>query len=296
MLPIVWHRTLIACSAALGGVVWMQVQPALAAADGSSGLSLFSTGAGFAPALLLLLLAAIPAVLMGVLTAATGHPVAGVFAVAVALAMLASFGGPIDGWMWRVELPVDYAALMMETVLWLALLLGLFVVIEKLRPVARRMLPWRDEEDPYRGVFDLTKLWNNKTAVSALVTAGIGGLLAGLLIRTADPGQVNGSLVVAFMIAALLGQTIVPNANPMGVLVSPALAALVGYGAVLLSGLNSSDAVLARWYANHLNGLAQALPIYYISAGVAGAALGFGMSRNMDQSRQAAAGTAGAGA
>jgi len=57
---------------------------------------------------------------------------------------------------------------------------------------------------------------------------------------------------------------------------------------------NSTDALLARWYADGLIGLAQGLPIYYVSAGIAGAAVGISLSRNMEHARQQAAEPAGA--
>ena len=295
MLPVIWHRTLIVVSAAIGGVIWIQVQPVIAASDGSTGLSLFSANSGVVIALLTVLLASIPAVLLGVVTAATGHPVTGVFAVAAALALLAAAGGPIDGWMWRSQLPADYGWLIIEVLIWFALAAGLLFVIEKLRPAARALLPGTGSDDPHAGVFDLRKLCNNKTAVSGLITAVIGGVFAALLIRTTDAWQVIGALFVAFMIAGLLGQTAVPGANPLGTLISPVFAAVIGYGMVLANGPNSNDAVLARWYSDGLTGLAQALPIFYVSAGVAGAAMGIGLSRNMDQARQHASQPVGAG-
>jgi hypothetical protein len=285
MLPILRQRIITAVAIALGALAWLSVRGSLQADDASAGISLFDAHVGPIAAVLLLLAAGLPAVLLGTLTSAWGHPLTGVFAVAVSLCIVAGAGGGIDGFLWRQTLPGGYANLLAESILWLAALAGLLVLVQRLRGPIRRRLPNLATEQHLGGKMKL-RLPDSTSIVAGLVTAGIGALLANFLLQSTAVGQVIGSLILAFLIAALLGQIIIPQANPVGILLSPLIVAAATYAyVVFFGGYRGDAAVLAAWYHGELPGLALALPIYYASAGVAGSALGIGMAQAFEHAR-----------
>jgi hypothetical protein len=75
-----------------------------------------------------------------------------------------------------------------------------------------------------------------------------------------------------------------PSINPVGVLFSPALVALAVY-VYMMMGFESDRSVLEAWCGQGLPGLVLALPIHYISAGVAGCAAGVGLAQGIDAAK-----------
>ena len=289
MLPVLRQRILIAVGVILGGIVWMRAQGALAPSDASSGITLFDASAGPIIAAVIALLAGLPAIVAGLITSGTGHPLSGVFVVAFALMMLAAAGGSIDGFLWRSELPGRYGVLMLEMILWTTGWLALLLAIHRTRAAASRRYPKLADAHEHFGRDVKIVHPSGKSFLAGLIAAGVGGLLSNLLIQSAATGQVIGSLILAFAIGALVAQMIVPQSHPLGILLAPTAVAVIGYAFMLVSPhLGSTDAVLRDWYRGELPGLVLALPIQYASAGMVGCTLGIGLGQSFDHARTVA--------
>ena len=161
-------------------------------------------------------------------------------------------------------------------------LVGLLVLIEKLRDPLRQNLPFLASDDHY-GAHTCMSLPKPKAWLSGALTAGVGGLVAHLLIQSSDSGQVIGSMLLAFTIGGLVGHLIVPQSNPVATLLSPIVVAGVVYAYVWLA-YEAGDLWAAK-NAGHLPGLALAMPIHYASVAVAGTAMGVGMAQGLDPAR-----------
>ncbi|MEX0774490.1 MAG: hypothetical protein WD042_02125 [Phycisphaeraceae bacterium] len=290
MFPAPIQRVLIVLGVIVGGAALLLIAAPLRPMDGSSGLTLLSARVGVAGACGLLALAALPAVVFALITSARGNPVAGPFIMGLALAFLASAGGSSIGWLWRAALPGDYRLLIIETLVWFTALLLLIVAMQTARVYSGTR--WPTLLSPHhpgsRAQFRLPKL---EALLAALVCAVIGGGLSHIMIASAQTGQIIGSLLVAFTIAALVTQLIFPHlTNPATMLFSPMIVALVGYAYMLT--IKSSNDVLEALNHGRLTGLALALPIHYASAAVAGCALGIGWAHGFLTSEQDAEETA----
>ena len=77
---------------------------------------------------------------------------------------------------------------------------------------------------------------------------------------------------------------IFPQVNPAAILFSPAMVAVGVYGYVVMSYGNPED-LLRAVYNNQFPGVALALPIHYVSAGVAGCAAGMGIAQGIEASK-----------
>lgn len=233
---------------------------------------MMSASAGLWAALGLVAIVGLISVAAAAVASAVGNPSGGVFAATAALGVATWQGGPIDGWLWRASLPGAYGGLIIELFIWLLLVVGMIFVIDALRQPIRarwRVLAWdRREHKPL-------VVCNRETAYAGALCAAVAGVLALTLLRSSAIGQVVWSLVVSFLVGGVVAQMAFPKAGAAGILISPALVALVGYVWVWLS-YDSSEQVLAAWYAGKLPGLALGLPIHYLSAAVAGSALGAG--------------------
>lgn len=275
-------RCLIALGVTLGGLCWLLALPALAPTDASTGISLFDAQAGWAGAIGLLLLFGIPAIGFALAAGTAGSPLAGPFVAAFGLLIVAAQGGSSRGYLWRADLPADYRLLILETLIWAAGLVALMIGIGMCRRMARRHYPNLGSpapEPPPGG-------WRRLGAMDLLagaVAAVLGAGFCGLLIQSTATGQVLGSLVLAFTLAALLAQLIVPHHNPLPILIAPAAAAIGGYAWVLLwPEVVDHRSVLELWYTRQLTGLALTLPIQYLSAGVVGVTLGMGIGQALN--------------
>lgn len=287
MLPTLKQRILISAVVLAAGLVWLLAASGLATPDASSGFSLISTERGFVLAVLVVLLTGLPAVGLGLFTAGTGHPLSGVFVVSAALVFLAVAGGAIDGLLWRIEVPSAYLWLTFEMLLWAALLVGVVALVQRYRLRVRRAA----------GVFRTDEHWgegidlgvpDSQGWLAGLIAAGVGALLANLLIQSTDVGQVIGGLLVAFTLAAMLAQMVLPTTKPAAIVLCPIVVAVLGYLQTWF-GYADGDALKAAWYAEDLSGLAMALPIHYASAAVAGCVLGVGAAQSLDRAREQAA-------
>ncbi len=283
MLPQLKHRLVIGLSLVIGGLCWLLARGALTAADGSTGLSLMDAHVGTPTAILVLIAAGLPAILLGLLAASTGNPLTGVFTLSGSLILLAAMGGRIDGYLYRTDLPDGYRPLAIEAVIWLVLLAVVFIVIDRLRthlrPSLRILTPKK-----HLGTRTQLTLPGVKPLLAGLVTAVGGAFLCNILIQSSDGGQVNGSLMLGFGTAALIANMTVPQRNPIVILLSPLFVATVAYMWITRS-YTSTDAILADLYSHNLPSLALALPIQYASAGITGCALGVGLAQTLEHVR-----------
>ena len=285
MLPSFKQRLIIAAATILGGLVLRLAAGALTAGDASPGLSLFDARTGLILAVLCVVIAALPTLVMAAVTAAAGHVLSGVFVVAVALSFLAAAGGRMDGYFWRHAMPSGYVRLMAELVIWGAGWVGVLAMLRRSRPTLRPRLGKLRSEHHWGDELKLTTpSW--QSLVAGVISMCVGGLLAHLLIQSTDSGQVIGSLLMAFTIGGMLGKMIIPHQHPLPVLLSPLAAALLAY---VYSAVSFGEAAMPAWFAGQLTGLGLALPIYVASAGVAGSAMGVGLAQSLDRARAEAA-------
>lgn len=294
MLPNFRQRLMILTAVLLGAVGWLLVEPQLVASYGGEGLTLMWSRSGPVRATALMAILGIPALAIGLITSVSGSPLAGVFSVTAALSVLAWRGGSIDGYLYHAAdaqatgeaLPGAYGTLILEMAIWVVGLVSVLVTIQYLRSPMRSRWPILEFED-HADVDLQFRLPNSPALLAGLICAVVGGVLAFFLLQSSDVGQVVFSLLLAFGIGGFTAQMLCPQSNPVAVLLSPALVAVLAYGWVL--GYESQNKVLTAWYSSspihRLPGLALALPIHYASAAVAGSTMGVGWARSLDASR-----------
>ena len=277
------HRLIIGIAAILGGLVWLLATEQLRAADGGSGYSLFAAP-NVGMSILSVAALGLPAVLLALISSAAGHPLSGVFVYAVALCMLAVRGGPIDGWLFRAldidRLSTAYGGLVVEVLIWQVGLIAVVLAVARLREQVRSRLPEILKAE--HGVESRFRLPDVAGLLPTVVCAVISGVLAYFLIRSTRSGQVIGALVLAFAVGALTTQLIFQQRDYLGLLLSPAIVAIVAY-VWILSAQTDTDELIRTWYSLNLTpklpgGLAFALPIHYASAALAGCCVGIGMA------------------
>lgn len=308
MFPSLRTRLLITIAAIAGSMLWVSAAEAAMAPDGSGGISLITAGS-FGKATAMILLAGLPALIMGLVISALGNPLSGLFAAAIGLCSLAVTGGEMNGWIDRTNagLPGDYLKLAMETLLWFAAVIVFLIVAMKLRPSIRKTIPKLVDKHHFGSNTQLRK-FNASAWTAGGITALVGGILSFLLLRTAESGQVVGGLILAFMIAAFVGmlvagsifgelrrdsdtdqgegqdkgskieRLVAPPRNPIPVLLAPAVVAIIGYLLTMVAFSDKAD-LLASWYSGGVLGIARALPIHYASAGIIGCCLGIGWAQ-----------------
>lgn len=286
MFPILRLRILILLTAVLGGWAWASVEPSLRSIEGTSGLSLLDARTGLIVAVALVLISGLPALLLGLFTSALGHPLSGLFAIACALTALAISGGPMEGFLRSQPLPNAYRILIMETLLWHVGMLAVVIVgIRSFGPMLRRGFA-RLATDDHLGTHTRFTKPDVNAWMAGLLTTGIAGFLGHLLLRSSDTGQVVGGLIAAFALGSLAAQWIFPQHNPLPMLLSPLVISLIGYSYALLN-FPTHESLLEAWYAQRLSGLALALPIHYVSAGIVGVTLGIGWAQSLIYSSDA---------
>lgn len=285
-MPRTLQRLIICVAVVIGGWIWVQTSAGLLAADGSSGISLLSARWHPVAASFGVVLTGLPAIGLGLIAAASGNPILGLLAVAGSLSILAAHGGAVDGWLRRHEhLSGAYGALIGEVILWQVGVVLLLLLIQTARPALRR--GWSalafDRRPDSAFALQLTRPWS---VGGGLICAAVAAVVGFLLIRSSDTGQVIGSLVVAFAAGSTAATTICRRCNPLGVFFSPALVAIGVYLWVVIAFGADADQLRAAWYlqeseggltSSKLPGLAKALPIHFISAGLVGCCLGLGI-------------------
>jgi len=302
MLPPMRQRLVMFAVMIAVGWLYLQGAPAARAADGSAGATLVfaasPAGAGgwFAG---LTMIAAVG----GAVVAALGNPLAGVFAVAAGLAAAAVTGGPIDTWMRNVEGPSAYWGLVGETLIWAVMAVVAGAVIYLGGRMIGARLPGEgdksgesseekaaDSDEDQRSTAPLAALLptlaeeigrtlNVKRTWVVAIGAGvlttlIAMLACSWLLQSTLVYQSFWGILLAFFIGAFTANLIFPSAMPIGTLISPFIAAAAFYAMAAMG-----DEMLVRaFFRGEVWHGATALPIFYASAGVAGAAMGVGMA------------------
>jgi len=290
MLPPFKHRLVIGLVLLAGALCWLLARQALTPADGSTGLSLMDAQAGLFAAIMILVLAGLPAAVAGLIASSTGNPLAGTFTLSFSLLPLAALGGSIEGWFRRSELPGDYKSLAFEAVIWIVLLAVVFIAIDLLRKSVRPSLGVIAVKR-HHGAHTKLTAFDGKSILAGLIAAAAGAFACNLLIRSVDGGQVNCSLMLGFCAAGLIAQTSVPGRNPIVILLSPLLVAIGAYLYVATQYPKTDDLLHDLYTLNTLK-LSLALPIQYASSGVAGCALGIGLAQTMDHAKNSVVATA----
>lgn len=286
MFPTLSQRVLVPIAFLVGGLVWLWAARFVEPADGRGGLTLFDAQVGVVLAVALMLLTGLVAIVLGTVVGALGNPLSGLFVVGTALLFPAVEGGQIDGWLWRHDEPTAYVRLIVEMLVWAGALLGVVVLMDAARRPVRRALPALATNGHF-GHADLgVRLPDARALIAGLVCAGVGGLLTTLLLAVSDTGQVVGALIVAFAVGALVTQSVVPQGNPLPMLLAPAALAVVAYAHVPVQ-YDDATALYAAWYVGGVWGPALALPIHYLAAGLVGVTLGLGMHQSVEYSRTA---------
>lgn len=292
---------LVTVAAVVALMAYLAVGDAMRAADGSGGLSLLSARAGVAVALVMAIVGTLPGLAIGASASATGHPLTGVFAVTLGLGLFTLTGGSTQEWAQRVALPRGYWGLCAEVVVWSAWLVGMLAVLYFARaPLRSRLTLLVDDEHFGR---DMTLGAGGAFSYAgAAVCVVVSGAIAFFLLRSPGAGQVFGSLLLAFTIGSFTGQMLTPSRHAGPMLLSPLVLALLVYAYVAIN-FDTQAELLAAWYNQtpgaatpgpRLPGPAMALPIQYVSAGVAGCTLGYGLAQAFDVARAQAAEAAGA--
>ncbi len=284
MLPPLKHRLIIGITLVTGALCWLMARGPLTAADGSTGLSLMDARAGLFPALLILIVAGLPAIIAGLITASTGNPLTGAFTISLSLMPLAALGGSIEGYLRRTDLPTGYRPLAVEAFIWLILMAVVFVLIDRLRIGVRPSLE-KLAVKRHLGTRTNMTLPGGRPLLAGLVTAGLGAFICNILIQTADGGQVNCSLILGFGTAALIAQMAVPQRNPLVILLCPMLVAAGAY-LYTASAYPTTDDLLYALHSRSIFKLALALPVQYASSGIVGCTLGVGLAQTLDHARR----------
>lgn len=304
MLPPLRQRLVLLISCLLGGAVLLACSGPLRSVDSHGGISLLWARVAAPWAVGVLVLGLLPGAAAGLLATATGHRLAGMFVMGVALTALAAHGGAIDGWLRRVELPGAYAGLCAELLLWQVLILGVYLMTGRWGPALCCRLPgWLRFGDPHddepldRAAADARKQSLAARAapcvLSAVMATGIAAALAFVLIRSSDVAQVTWSLSLAFIAAGLCTHTALRGKGTLGLFLAPAMVALIGY-ALVLSNFDHADAFLAALFNRHrplpdrVPPLALALPIHYFGAGTMGLSIGAAWAHGIVRSGKAA--------
>ena len=299
MLPSQTQRGFMLVAILLGVAGWGWAAGRLQPGDGWGGwvwAAPFGNGAwGGVWPLVVLVLVGLPAVSMAAVVAAAGNPLSAVVSLAVAGAFAfhgESFGeaiGRADEAGRATEVYWGWAGRLAG---WFAWWVVVAALLEVVRPRLRSRLGQRLTS---RHLADGTSLWgiDGKAAVAAGVTAVVGGVLAVVLVRSADTGQVRGGLVLGFAIASLVGFAVAPTKRPGLILLAPGLVALGGYtwatqryfGLTGGGDAAAADAFLGAFYRGDLPGVMVVLPIHAATAGVLGCAIGVGIGQVLEKAK-----------
>lgn len=222
------QRLLIAFCTAVGLASLLTVRTLLLSAGGTPGISLLDARAGLALAVALVVVAALPAVLLGTLASALGNPLAGVFILAVSLSVLAGAGGPISGWLWRASIPGDYRGLMVEMVIWQAVICAGFLLMHWGQTALRRSIGLSASHDGKATPLDIEQFGRRMQHMPWFIQVVLGASLAANTVREAvspttpdarDAGArfLNGDTIFGCLISAAVGGFVsfflLPNGN-----------------------------------------------------------------------------------
>lgn len=292
MLPPTRQRLILIACVTVSIVSWLMFRGWLSPPDGAEGITLTMTTAGFFGAAVAVIVAGTISTGVGIIAGSTGHPLSGVFVVAIGICVLAGWGGPIDGWMRRSSLPGAYSWLILETLAWHLGMAVVVLVTWRVRGGVRQALP-EIVVDEFHDEVEMPGRPDVSALLAMFVAVLVGGVLCWVMQRSTSEGQVIGTLIAAFTLAGLAAQSSFPdNKHIVPILLSPAVVAIAAYVAAMVM-YGNEQATLAAWFnlsgfdrhAPRMPGPALVLPIYYASAGVAGAAMGIGLAQAIHATR-----------
>lgn len=316
MFPTLKQRLGILAAIALGG--WVFVRASSAAAQPDGGCSLLFAESPLA-AIVAMIAAGALTLGLAAAAGATGNVLAGPFVLGGAVLCAAVRGGGARQWLIHAQTPrADYLWLAAEAVLWFILIALALAAMFRLRPRVRAATPaWAvspsfsdmadqlhlpaDAPDRHRAMTLLAgpivpivaevleaqqeardKQRHSHSAqqawAAAFTAAIVGGILAWILLRNTETKQVAWGLGVAFMVGSLTGHLLFPGGRVLPIILSPLLTAAAGYVLAAMRYTNPDDLLHAVHTAQAVP-LALALPVYYASAGVMGAAMGVGWAQ-----------------
>ena len=301
MLPPTRHRLIIAGCFAVAATLWWLGGRWAGLVEAHAGLTLTMTPSSLVVTVGSLLPGAVVALLAAAVAAWAGNPLAGVFVLAGSLAVVAGASGPIDAFLRRADVPGAYLGLAAEALVWHALVLGGVAMVgwvwqrttARRRPALRPGEPLPPADEPgFEGLIaplDLHALY------ACAIAAAVATPLTVVLLRSGEPAQVIGGLLIAFTAGGAVAYTTMPRVRcHLAVLAAPLLVAVGGYLWVY-AGYADSAAVLAAWFNidgssprdPRLPAVALALPVFYASAGVTGVAMGIGLGQTIVRARRA---------
>lgn len=294
MLPSQTQRVLMLLAVVLGLPGLVMAAQGVAPIDGLGGWALIDlpgpwTAAGW------LAVGALPALALAGGLAATGNPLTGVLILSFTF-LLAVPPGSMAGTLRRAAAQPDVAGsglglclrLAVETLCWAVAVAAVWLLLSAAQRVLRPRLPQRLQTDHAAKTAALRTPGPNAPApargaeavkrLGALVTtAVVGGAVTWVLVRSDSGGQAIGAVVVAFIIAPLIGQSVSPSRSPLPALLAPALAGVVGYAYLGLTLGRSTGALERALYDGTLPGAARVLPMQYAVAGAVGVSIGLGL-------------------
>ncbi|MBI1368155.1 MAG: hypothetical protein GC162_05820 [Planctomycetes bacterium] len=310
MFPQIQQRVAIAVALVAGTLIYAGAQPAAQAADGSAGLTLLYAASPTTAVATMAMMGLCVVILAG-LAGATGSPLAGPFVIGAALVLPAAHAGSIDEWLRNVESSAAYWSLAGESIVWAVLMFAGVWICQSIAGAVGPMLPAWMKSTPGKAadversaatmhdpaaqdggsselglwtvveqVSERTKL-SKETAQWLLATisaAVIGGVLCWVLVPTTAVWQCIWGIGFAWIFAGVGAHQMFPTARVSGILISPMIAAFVWYIWAAVSG-GSSTQMLSAYFSGDFVNAAKALPSFYASAGVAGAAIGIGWSQ-----------------
>jgi hypothetical protein len=289
MLPSLRHRVVIVLGIVAIGLLYLLAAPAAKPADGAAGVVLVHA-AHPATAIGMFAAVSLAAALIGCLVGGLGNPLSAGFCVAIGLTFAAVRGGSIDSWIRGIASAANFWGLAAESLIWLVmLLLATMLSIALARRLRPRLpaaffgaRPLTSDAAAITGPLGDTVPAPLVAPLGTLFSVVTGGLAAALLLRSPDTYQVLWALFLSFTLSSLAAQTLLPARSPIGLIISPLLAAAAAHAYIALSG-DSSQRVLAAYFNRTLFNPAMALPIFYASAGVAGAITGYAWARLFEE-------------
>lgn len=284
MFPVLRQRLLLVAGVVLGGLVWLLVLPYLSAADGSGGVVLLDARVGVVLGIVLTVVGGLVAMGLACGAVAMGNPLAGPFVVAGALVFPAAAGGGVGGYLRRHGFAVSgYDWLMVEAMLWLAMWVGvlglLFRARRWLRPRLPRAMRMTHLVTPGTVGLDEARL-QREDVYAAGVACVVGYLVCAVAVRTPAVGQAVAGVTLASGVGSAVGLSLFRTARPWLTLLSPMVVSLAAAG-YLRMRVGSPLAVEAAFNVLALPGATMAVPIYFASAGVAGAVLGAALAQSL---------------
>ncbi|QQE12622.1 hypothetical protein JD969_03925 [Planctomycetota bacterium] len=283
MLARYQSRILTLVAASIAATCMLIATPRLIPLNASTGITFTDAAVGPLNAIIITALFLLPALILSIFIAAFNTYLSATFISAFAVLALASIGGSPIGFIYRSDLPHEYTSLIIESFIWTALLFANLYTIQITRTPIQAKLP-RNLVTPSPDDSNLFGNLSTNTILAAFIVAGLGGFLCNLLIQSTATSQSLCSLILAFFIATLFTRFIFPSANPVILLFSPMIAAIVGYTLVLINtgSYSSTSKILSAIYSHQFPPLAFPLPIFFISAGTIGVILGITAAKGFE--------------